>query len=109
MYDIKPRDVFSRWLAGLRDLKARARILTRVESAKLGHLGDTDRVAKGISEMRIHVGPGYRIYFSRQGEAIILLLCGGPKKSQKRDINRAVRILAELNQEEFLHGQGDDI
>lgn len=96
MYSIRQTDVFEGWLADLKDHKAKARILARIESAKAGNLGDTKRVAKGVSEMRVHVGPGYRVYFARQGGAIILLLCGGPKKTQQRDIALAVKILDEL-------------
>ena len=97
MYSIWQTDVFEEWLGKLKDHIAVARILARIESAKAGNLGETDRVAKGVWEMRIHVGPGYRAYFTKQGEAIVLLLCGGAKKSQKRDIKRAEKILSELD------------
>lgn len=104
MYSVRQTDVFEGWLTCLRDGGAKARILARIESAKVGNLGDTRRVARGVWEMRIHMGPGYRVYFTRRGDALILLLCGGPKKSQQRDINRAVKLLAELNQEAHLYG-----
>jgi len=104
MYSVRQTDEFEGWLTRLRDGGAKARILARIESAKAGNLGDTRRVARGVGELRIHVGPGYRVYFTRRGDAIILLLCGGSKKSQRRDIERAVKLLAKLNQEAHLHG-----
>ena len=104
MYSVRQTDEFEGWLTRLRDAGAKASILARIESAKAGNLGDTRRVARGVGELRIHVGPGYRVYFTRRGDSIILLLCGGPKKSQRRDIKRAVKLLAKLNQEAHLHG-----
>ena len=104
MYSVRQTDVFEGWLTSLRDGGAKARILARMESAKAGDLGDTRRVARGVWEMRIHMGPGYRVYFTRRGDALVLLLCGGPKKSQRRDIKRSVKLLAELNQEAHLYG-----
>ena len=84
------------WLGGLRDAKAKARILARLESARLGNLGDTRTLGGVVREMRVHVGPGYRVYFA-QRQRIVLLLCGGDKSSQARDIARARLILAELD------------
>ncbi|MDE0373387.1 MAG: type II toxin-antitoxin system RelE/ParE family toxin [Rhodospirillales bacterium] len=104
MYSVRQTDVFEGWLSRLGDGGAKARILARIDSAKAGNLGDTRRVARGVWEMRIHTGPGYRVYFTRRGDAIILLLCGGPKKSQRRDIKRAVKLLAELNLETHVYG-----
>ena len=104
MYSVRQTDEFQGWLTRLRDGVAKARILARIESAKVGNLGDTRRVARGVWEMRIHMGPGYRVYFTKRGDANILLLCGGPTKSQRRDIKRAVKLLAELNQEAHLYG-----
>ena len=104
MYSVRQTDVFEGWLTRLGDGGAKARILARIDSAKAGNLGDTRRVARGVWEMRIHTGPGYRVYFTRRGDAIILLLCGGPKKSQRRDIKRAVKLLAELNLETHVYG-----
>ena len=104
MYSVRQTDVFEGWLSRLVDGGAKARILARIDSAKAGNLGDTRRVARGVWEMRIHTGPGYRVYFTRRGDAIILLLCGGPKKSQRRDIKRAVKLLAELNLETHVYG-----
>ncbi|NWB94924.1 type II toxin-antitoxin system RelE/ParE family toxin [Pseudomonas gingeri] len=91
-------DAFDDWLRRLRDPIAKARILSRLISAQFGALGDTRLIADGVSEMRIHTGPGYRVYFARQGEILILLLCAGDKSSQKRDIKHARLILSEIEQ-----------
>ncbi len=93
MFRTLETQTFSRWLDNLRDMQAKARIVSRIRNATLGHLGDVKPVGDGVSEMRIHVGAGYRIYFSQRGEQIILLLCGGDKSSQSRDIERAKRLL----------------
>jgi putative addiction module killer protein len=85
---------FASWLRGLADLKGKARIVARVEAARLGHWGDCKPLASGVSEMRVDCGPGYRIYFLREGAVVYLLLCGGDKSSQRTDIRRAV-VLAE--------------
>jgi putative addiction module killer protein len=89
---------FDAWLAGLADLKAKARILARLRSATLGNLGDCEAVGEGVSEMRVHVGPGYRLYFVRVGTTLYVLLCGGDKSSQRRDITRAKRMARELKE-----------
>jgi len=96
MYQIRQTAVFAKWLANLRDIKGQARILTRLESCRLGNLGDTKSLGGGIHELRIHVGPGYRVYFAKRRNMILLLLCGGSKSSQSRDIERAKRLLASL-------------
>jgi putative addiction module killer protein len=88
MYTILQSDEFDSWLAGLKDHKAQARVLARIRSAALGNLGDVESVGGGVREMRIHVGPGYRVYFTQRGKALFLLL-GGDKSTQKRDIARA--------------------
>src|SRR5882757_9118855 len=80
---------FDVWLSGLADQKAKARILARLRSASLGNFGDCEPVGEGVSEMRIHFGPGYRVYYVRVGATMYFLLCGGDKRSQKRDIARA--------------------
>ena len=87
---------FDSWLKVLHNPIAKARILARIRSAEAGNFGDCSPVGDGISEMRIHMGPGYRLYYCRRGKAIYLLLCGGDKSSQKRDIKDAKRILLEL-------------
>lgn len=80
---------FDVWLSALKDKIGRARIIHRIRSAEHGNFGDCEPVGEGVSEMRIHVGPGYRVYFTRRGEVIYLLLLGGDKSSQKRAIEMA--------------------
>jgi len=92
-------DDFDAWLAGLKDNVARARIVHRIRSAEHGNLGDCEPVGEGVSEMRIHVGPGYRAYYTRRGAVIYLLLPGGEKSSQKRDIKRAIEMARALDKE----------
>lgn len=89
MYKILRSSVFAAWLDRLPDEKAKARISVRIISAEKGNFGDCAPVGEGIFEMRIHFGPGYRIYYTRRGKVVYLLLCGGDKSSQKRDIQRA--------------------
>lgn len=84
------------WFARLRDLRARAQIVRRIERLEGGNPGDLEPVGEGVSELRIDTGPGYRLYFAKQGPAWVLLLCGGDKKSQRRDIARAKRLKKEL-------------
>ena len=79
-------DHFAAWLDGLRDLHAKARILVRLERLRLGHPGDIKALGKGLSELRIDHGPGYRVYFGQVGRVVILLLCGGDKATQAKDI-----------------------
>ncbi|MDP8997494.1 MAG: type II toxin-antitoxin system RelE/ParE family toxin [Pseudomonadota bacterium] len=88
--------VFADWLRALADDLAKAHILRRIASAELGNFGDCEPVGEGVSEMRVHHGPGYRVYFMRRGGAIYVLLCGGSKASQKRDIKRAKSMVREL-------------
>lgn len=80
---------FTRWLRGLRDGATRNRIRQRIARVRLGNLGDARSVGQGVQELRIHAGPGYRVYFGREGESVVILLCGGDKDSQDRDIERA--------------------
>jgi putative addiction module killer protein len=87
---------FDEWLRKLSDPIGKARILARIRSAEAGNFGDVAAVGGGVFEMRIHVGPGYRVYCSRRGDVIYLLLCGGDKSSQRRDIRIAQRILISL-------------
>jgi putative addiction module killer protein len=88
MSEIRQTEEFGRWIAGLKDQAGRAKTLGRIARAKLGNLGDV-KYFDGIGEMRIDVGPGYRVYFARQGTTIYLLLLGGDKQSQHADIERA--------------------
>ena len=95
MLDIVESATFSRWVEGLRDRRAVARIQARLRNTAMGNFGDTRSVGDGVSEMRIHYGPGYRLYFMRQGANVVILLCGGDKDSQQRDIALAKRIAAQ--------------
>lgn len=94
MVEVFKSETFDRWLGGLRDVRARARIEVRIRRLSLGNPGDVKPVGGGISEMRIDYGPGYRVYFMQQGALIVLLLCGGDKSSQDRDIALARTIAA---------------
>jgi putative addiction module killer protein len=90
---------FSNWLETLTDNIARVRILDRLTKATLGHFGDCEPIGGGVSEMRIHVGAGYRLYFVRTGSVVYVLLCGGNKSSQKRDIATAKKLARELKKD----------
>lgn len=92
-------DEFDAWLAALKDKTGRARIALRIRSAEHGNFGDCEPVGEGVSEMRVHFGPGYRVYFTRRGEVLYLLLLGGDKSSQKRDIKRAIEMARALDKE----------
>ena len=94
MIEILRSDEFDLWLAGLRDDRARARIQARILRLSLGNPGDVKPVGEGISEMRIDHGPGYRVYFWQRGQVLILLLCGGDKSTQDKDIKAAKAIAA---------------
>jgi putative addiction module killer protein len=96
MIEIRETDAFSRWLEGLRDNRARIKIIDRIDRLALGNPGDVEPVGGGVSEMRIHYGPGYRVYFVRLGQALLVLLCGGDKASQDRDIKAARKMAKEL-------------
>ena len=95
MFSLIRSEYFAHWLDELSDQLARAQILLRLNRASLGNFGDCEPVGEGVSEMRVHYGPGYRIYFVRNGRAVYVLLCGGTKKSQKRDITKAKRFARE--------------
>ena len=89
-------DRFNTWLANLRDGKAKARIIVRIERAEQGNFGDCQPVGEGVSEMRVDVGAGYRVYFVRIGLVTYFLLCGGDKGSQQRDIEQAKQMAQQL-------------
>jgi putative addiction module killer protein len=99
VYQLQSTEIFDEWLRNLRDRKGRARILARLESARLGNLGDVKAVGAGVREMRVHAGPGYRVYFAQRGRVLMLLLCGGDKSTQTRDIAKARQILRGLGKE----------
>lgn len=92
-------EAFDEWLSALKDKLGRARIVHRIRSAQHGNFGDCAPVGDGVFEMRVHVGPGYRVYYVRRGAVVYLLLLGGDKSSQKRDIQRAIDMARELSKE----------
>jgi putative addiction module killer protein len=89
---------FDARLSGMSDFKAKARILARLRSATFGNFGDCEPIGEGVSEMRIHFGSEYRLYFVRVGATLYIMLCGGDKRSQKRDIARAKRMANEMRE-----------
>lgn len=89
MPTIRQTEIFAAWFAALRDERARARINVRIKRLALGNPGDVRPVGAGVSELRVDYGPGYRVYFAQRGEAFVLLLCGGDKRTQDRDIREA--------------------
>ena len=89
---IRKTNLFMKWLTGLRDQKAIARIQIRIDRLALGNPGDVRPVGSGISEMRLDYGPGYRVYFSQRGSDLVILLCGGDKTTQTSDIEKAKRV-----------------
>ena len=95
MTELIKTDVFERWLTALSDPRARAKIEVRIRRLSLGNAGDVRPVGGGISEMRIDYGPGYRVYFVQRGPIVVILLCGGDKSSQSRDIAMAKAIAAQ--------------
>ena len=96
MIEVRQTTRFATWLAGLRDDRARARILKRLDRAREGNLGDVASVGEGVSEMRIFYGPGYRVYFIQRGSELIVLLCGGDKSTQGADIEEAKALAREI-------------
>ena len=87
--EIRKTQVFAAWIDALQDVQGRARILTRIERLRSGNFGDVKPVGDGVSELRIDCGPGYRVYFTKQGQTIVVLLVGGDKSTQARDIRKA--------------------
>lgn len=96
MYAIQTTEIFHAWFLGLKDRAARARIQARIDRAEDGNFGDSAPVGEGVSEMRIHYGPGYRVYFKRQGMELVILLAGGDKSTQAKDIKTALALAREL-------------
>lgn len=96
MIEVRQTAVFASWLEQLRDTNARARILVRIRRLELGNPGGAKAVGEAVSELRTPYGPGYRVYFTHQGQEIIILLCGGDKSSQSRDIAAAKQMAKEL-------------
>jgi putative addiction module killer protein len=109
--DIKPKSVlvyrgrdgrlpFDEWLRELRDANAVARVLARIGRIRRGNLGDCKPVGEGVSELRVDYGPGYRIYFDQKGQTLVILLCGGDKRTQERDIRVAQQYWGDFQQRE---------
>jgi putative addiction module killer protein len=96
MFVIQKTDEFDEWLSNLVDQKAQAKIVSRIERLGLGNPGDVKPVGAGVSEMRVPYGPGYRVYYKQTDKTIVLILCGGDKSTQEKDIKRAKEIAAEL-------------
>jgi putative addiction module killer protein len=99
MNELLLSDGFREWLLALRDQRARARILTRIRLAELGNFGDFAPVGEGVLEMRIHQGPRYRLYYARKDDKVYLLMSGGDKSTQKRDIARVIGMWRAVREE----------
>lgn len=97
MFSIKPLPEFSAWLDGLTDVTVRSVVVARLKRLEMGLAGDVELVGDGVSELRIHLGAGWRVYFTQRGTQLIVLLTGGSKRSQKGDINRAKALAALLD------------
>ena len=91
--------VVDTWLSKLKDPRGKARIIERIRSAERGNFGDCEFIGNGVSEMRIHFGPGYRVYFTRTGDVVYVLLCGGTKRGQRRDIAKAQVMARQLDED----------
>ncbi len=96
MMEIRKTEIFAKWLDGLSDVRARARILVRIERLASGNPGDVKSVGGGVSEMRIDYGPGYRVYYKKHGREVVILLAGGDKRSQANDIKAALQLARNL-------------
>lgn len=96
MLEIRKTDTYAQWIDSLRDLQARARIQVRIERLAAGNPGDVKAVGDGISELRIDYGPGYRVYFTKRGREVVILLAGGDKSTQSADIKIALRLARNL-------------
>jgi putative addiction module killer protein len=99
MVEVRQTERFVRWLEGLRDLRGRAKVLARIERLIGGNPGDVRPVGSGVSELRINYGPGYRVYYVQRGTTLIILLAGGDKSSQVKDIDEALLLAANLAEE----------
>jgi putative addiction module killer protein len=96
MVEIHKTETFVRWLDGLRDIQARARVQARIERLVVGNPGDVQPVGEGVTELRINYGPGYRVYYKKRGRELVILLAGGDKSTQARDIKTALRLAREI-------------
>lgn len=95
MYTIQQTHIFANWFTALREARAKAAIILRLDRVRAGHLGDVKTLGNSVFELRLDVGPGYRLYFTRRGTSVILLLVGGDKSSQTRDLKRAKQLAKE--------------
>ena len=98
MFEVRATAQFSKWLKSLKDRRARARIVARIDAVEMGHFGDVAPVGEGVSELRLFYGPGYRIYFMKKATVVIILLIGGDKSTQKTDIAKAKTIAGKLRE-----------
>ena len=96
MIEVRKTDVYARWLDSLRDARAQARVLVRVERLAAGNPGDVRPVGEGVSVLRIDYGPGYRVYYKKQGHMIVILLAGGDKRTRSDDVKTALRLARNL-------------
>lgn len=96
MIEVRQTDIFAKWFNNLRDRKAKARVQARIDRIEIGNFGDVAPVGEGVSELRIHYGPGYRVYFVQRDSVVVILLSGGDKSSQNADIKRAKEIAKQL-------------
>jgi putative addiction module killer protein len=96
MVEIRKTEIFAKWIDGLEDIRARARILVRIERLAAGNPGDVKPVGEGVSELRIDYGPGYRVYYTQRGRSAVILLAAGEKRTQDKDIKTALRLVKNL-------------
>ncbi len=96
MLEVRQTAIFANWFKGLRDRRAKARIQARIDRMEIGNFGDVAPVGEGVSELRIHYGPGYRVYFVKRGQVVVVLLSGGDKSSQNSDIEKAKELARQL-------------
>ena len=96
MFEVRKTEGYAKWLDSLRDARARARVLVRIERLAAGNPGDVRPVGEGVSELRIDYGPGYRVYYKKQGLRIVVLLAGGDKRTQSDDVKTALRLARNL-------------
>ncbi|MDR3369193.1 type II toxin-antitoxin system RelE/ParE family toxin [Rhodoferax sp.] len=98
MIEVRKTELFAQWIDALRDIQARARVQVRIERLAAGNPGDVEPVGEGVSELRINYGPGYRVYFKKRGQELIILLAGGDKTTQAKDIKTALRLARDLSE-----------
>jgi putative addiction module killer protein len=96
MIEIRKTEIFAKWLDALNDIRDRASVLVRIERLADGNPGDVKSVGEGVSELRINYGPGYRVYYKKQGQKVVILLAGGDKRTQAKDIKTALRLAQDL-------------